>query len=469
MAVTGIDPENIMNKRRVFLLLALVLCTIIAGPPASRAQDAGGPAFEFAYTDRSGLIGVSYAGPCEVRPTLLLSTARQSELERTSSTPPDLRRYAEVARAASPDYAKHCPGVTRILYAIDRLPEPWICAQGAECFIEAEFDGDWSAYATQFKRKELGEPLLDLAEMADVLAAGRFDVIAVNDWFFSRFAISFFGSYSDYCREYIRHPVERGFQMVERTKMGPQVIDERPLVSVSIKVERGYLDVYDAHYGRATQWMLNRMWTKIAASGESQENPFAALGAVASIADKELEYAGVMRGLLEGRCTADKTTTILRNILNYSRSLPPVAGRYSIARPLVPQYAPNGSSAPQFAASYAQRITQARRTLREQKEHDLAEQYDAKMHSPSNAPTRSAGTSPRAPGSAEEVSNALAGMEEIARLHAAAANRARAEYETKLKNARTPEERSALSRAYQQQQREMQEDLKNELRKQSGR
>ncbi len=425
--------------------------------------------FEIRSRDIPSTAGIDFRGGCEAKPTLLLEPIYQNETERQLSKLPTIQNYMLLARDVSAVYAKHCPNVTHIQYALNPMPQDYLCESG-ECFLEAKLDKEWVVDAAQFKVKEYYRPITNMDDVAEVLAAGRFDILADYDGFFSGFVVNYFFVYSDNCKRYIRDPVQRTMQSVKRERIG-NVIYEEFGEPITFDVEREHADVFDRNWGPYEQWALKYIFDRT--MGKEHGNPIQnskdVIGSLVRFLTQIREFVG-------HNCTADKTLTVQQNFINYARSQPPVTGKYATDKRPKAKFPPNGPSAPAFTKSYLEARTRAAQEIRELREREGKEAWEARKArapaasgNPANEPTRATPPADVPQASPQRTrQEIIAKTRELSRQYAEETNRLAQEYQAKMRNAKTREERQALQQEFQQRRQERQQEQEKKVLELSG-
>ena len=444
--------------------------------------------FEIRLRDMQSVAGIRFRGRCEADPILLLEPLYASDAERGTRTQmPDVINYLVVAKNASEEYAKHCAGTKRIRYAMNPLPQPYQCKLPGDCFLEATLGTEWTVDASQFPRKQVSNPIVDIDDGTEVLAAGRFDILADYNDFFSYYVIAYFVGYSDNCASSIRDPVTRRYQFVKQTKdSNGYVISEEFGDPIDISLERAHQGVFDAHWGGYQAYVLARLF-KVTALG--QQRGEGAGTTTMRMFDFATEGARQMRTFLTANCTAPRTLTVQDNMLRYARQQAPITGRYVTSKQLKTKSTENGSSAPAFTEKYLRERAATEQAVldgRRQASANSRSQNAAAAPTPfgpvrtapvSVAPATSASAgaasaptavSPTAsdPGSAAQAARTL---EDLSLEHQKLVQQAAQEFRVQLAGARTPEERRALQQAYQAKQRAMQEAFYAKVKELRGR
>lgn len=436
--------------------------------------------FEIRLRDSLSVAGIRFRGRCEVDPVLLLEPLYANESERATTTRmPDVLNYLAVAKDASVQYAKHCAGTKRIRYAMNPLPQPYRCKQSGDCFLEATFSTEWIVDASQFPRKEINNPIVDIDDGTEVLAAGRFDILADYNDYFSYYVIAYFAGYSENCRSSIRDPVVRRYQFVKQTKdSNGYVISEEFGDPIDIYVEREHQRVFDAHWGGYQAYVLARLFKTTVLGQQRGEG----VGITTMrMFDFATEGARQMRTFLTESCTAPRTLTVQDNMLRYARQQPPVTGRYATNKTLKTKSTENGSSAPAFTEKYLRdRATMERAVLdgrRQASANSRSQNAAAVPTQPEPARTTPVSAAPAAPPSSASTTtpdpgaaaHAARTLEDLSLEHQKLVQQAAQEFRAQIANARTPEERRALQQAYQAKQRAMQEAYYAKVRELRGR
>lgn len=438
--------------------------------------------FEIRARDASSAVGLNFKGSCEKEPTLLLG-ASPAGLKALS-----LEHYVDAVLAASPQYAKECPGVTRIRYAIDPMPGAVLCKKEGDCFLEASFGKEWVVDASQFKveEKENNRPIRNVKDMAEVLAAGRFDIVEDYRPFFSFFVMSYFIAYAEHCESHIREPVRR--QIKFKKQNGDSIGElnrEGDFITIDMKVEKEYANVFDAHFGPGSRWQIIRGFS-IATDPRHASSPMDGASAAVGSMLADMEQ---MREAIKG-CTGDRVLTVQQNMVNFARSRPPVTGKYATEKKPKMKYPPTGPSAPAFTAAYLEKRERARHEEKQDSNppsrlnatKDAASvpatpsQQDDSVPPAStsigtvqpNAPAAASMPAPPGKDSTNDAKDRAAAMQELRRAHAHESSEALKEFQAKMKSA-TPQERRTLQLEFRQRQQERQQELQRRMLELSGR
>lgn len=326
-------------------------------------------AYTFSLLMRSpfSAAGVRYKGRCEDEPTLLLEAIYQNNTERAAAKPIPMSEYAFIAPRIASAYASECPGVTRIRYALNPMPEDYQCKVDGDCFMEAVHtpaaDKVWTVSKQQFELKEYNNPIADARDMFEVLAAGRFDILADYDGFFRFYFENWFGAYSDMCKAHIENPVGRKTQIVERTYDNGVLIDEDFGAERLIVIESAYADDYDRYFGSAKAWATTYVLNKVMNQQNSARGPtsavFSSFGFLTGTIDQ-------LEDITRDHCRDDKLLTAQRNMISYARKQPAaITDRYTTSKKPLIQYGDNGPSAPDFTAALQERRRQAEQAIRQ--------------------------------------------------------------------------------------------------------
>lgn len=422
--------------------------------------------FDIRLRDLNSPAGIRFRGKCAAEPTLLLEPQYASASEQATGKPPGIYNYMTVAQGISGRYAQNCPGVKRIRYAIDPMPFRYKCKAGSECFLEASLGAAWNIDASQFEMRDFTQPIVNIDDGTEVLAAGRADILADYSDYFSYYAITWFVAYAEHCAKHIRDPVNRSFRYVKQTKAADgRVINEEFSEPIVIFVEREHVPVYDAHWGGYQGYLLERMF-RIALSAQDLGQGGLQMGT--RIVGFATDGAGQMRQFMQGSCTNDRVRTVQQNVINHARQQPLVTGKYTTGKKPWVRPTENGSSAPAFTAAYLRERDLADKAAEdERRSTSLASRQRAQNASvpaaAGTAATPASGTATPAPGGTAAQAG-VSNYEQLAREHNEALMRASHEYRARLAAASTPQEKRALQTEFQARQSEMQESFTRKMR-----
>lgn len=325
--------------------------------------------------------GVRYKGGCEDEPTLLLEAIYQNNTERAAAKPIPMSEYAFIAPRIASAYVSECPGVTRIRYALNPMPDDYRCKEDGDCFMEAVHtpaaDNSWTISKQQFELKEYNNPIADARDMFEVLAAGRFDILADYDGFFRFYFENWFGAYSDMCKAHIENPVGRKTQIVERTYDNGVLIDEDFGAERLIVIESAYADDYDRYFGSAKAWATTYVLNKVMSQQSSARGPvdavFSSFGFLTATIDQ-------LEDITRDRCRDDKLLTAQTNMISYARKQPAaITGRYDTSKKPLIKYPDNGPSAPAFTAALQERRRQAEQAIRQRNQIGTIEDWQVRQ------------------------------------------------------------------------------------------
>lgn len=431
----------------------------------------GALTFEIRQRDYATTAGVHYRGGCQDKPTLLLEPMYENDTERAMAELPSMHHYMLLAGDVSALYAKHCPKATHIQYAINPMPQDYLCeAASGECFLEAKLDKEWAVDAAQFKAKEYYRPIANMNDVIEVLAAGRFDILPDYSGFYSGFVVSYFFNYDEHCKSYIRDPVPRSFRTVKRERWGNVIYEEGE--TVTFYVEREHADVLDRNFLPYRSWMQRYIFDGAYGKrhGDPVQNSMNVVGDLVRFSTQVKEF-------VKDHCTADKTMIVRQNFLNYTRSQPPVTGKYTTDKRPKPKFPPNGPSAPAFTKTYLEERTRAAQEVRELRDREAMEAWEArKGRAPAAAENPASDASSSNPPAASPQTNPQQTRQEIvaktqalSRQHAEETNRLTQELQAKLRSAKTREERQALQLEFRQLKQQRQQELEKKILELSGR
>lgn len=294
--------------------------------------------------DTYGRVRVLHKATCESDPILLMEPANP----RTANPgdPNLISSYLFLAESASYGYAKACPSVKRVRFALGLMPADLLCKAPGDCFMESHLvDQAWKASHEQFKYREHPNPIETFADVAEVLAAGAFDVLKDYPVYFNYFVWAWFQAYSDVCREHIRTPVGRvtKFISVTRDRYGT-VISERVSSTVPIVVESSLAWAYDAKEHGQRAYLMSGMMRQLGRPPSAR----AIIGVVTDAYDQEAD----MKAILNGKCTDRRVLAIQDNMLNVASGKPLTVGEYTTSKKPIPAVKIPANSAPEFIPRY---------------------------------------------------------------------------------------------------------------------
>jgi hypothetical protein len=298
-------------------------------------------------TDFYSRVRLEHDGRCEDEPTLLIEPVNARVLDSDVSL---ITNYTALAETVATQYAQQCRAAKRLRFALGRMPTDYRCRDAGDCFLEATPDaaaaGRWRVSMAQLVPREQLNPVATFDDMAEVLAAGRFDVLYRYDSFFSFFVASFFEGYSKECRDFIRDPVGRTIRSTTVKRDGTvEHSDTDPIV-----VERAHAWAYDRHYDGAMAYMLNALMARPRTGGGAFE---AGARAGAAVTGSMLAHSASMKRILRGQCDSERIDVMRQNMLARAASQPAaVTGRFSTAKQPIEAFDPDGASAPAFVETY---------------------------------------------------------------------------------------------------------------------
>jgi len=322
--------------------------------------------------------GIRFRGHCEKEPTLLLEPIYQNNTERADPKPISMVDFMFIAKSISVAYADECSGVTQIRYALNPMPDDYLCKTEGDCFMEAVRQPDdkdpWAISREQFKLKEYYHPVVDARDMFEVLAAGRFDILRDYEGFFRFYFENWFGAYSDNCKAQLSDPVGRKTQVVERTFDNGVLVDEDFGPERHIWIERAYAEDYDRYFGSSRSWATTYVLNKV--MGQQQREARGPVDAVFGGFGFLTGTIDQLEALTEGNCTDDRLLTAQTNMVRYARKQPPAnTDSYPTdKRPLV-KYANNGPSAPAFTRRWQEERRQSEQARRERNRVETSEDW----------------------------------------------------------------------------------------------
>lgn len=323
--------------------------------------------FQIRYRDMMSVAGVHHVGLCEANPALLIEPMFSNETERRLSPPPSIGNFEMVARDVAPVYAQRCPQATTIRFAISPMPRDLQCVQPGDCFLLARRERDqWVVDRSQMRAYQQRGPVQDANDMLEVLAAGRFDIVADYRQFFSYVLVRVLASHGRICTRYLQHPVKRTTQLVQvtRDRFGAvtREVREQP---VEVILERAHLEVFERHAGPAGAWAtaLALQATLGGAGGRSTADTMdAAMAAAGHLYMLQTQ----VEAFVGADCLGDRQRTVQDNLLRFSRGQAALTGRYDTRKQRLVRAGEAGSSAPVFAGAYRQErahVLQSRPTV----------------------------------------------------------------------------------------------------------
>lgn len=344
--------------------------------------------------------GIQYQGGCEKDPILLLEPLYQNNTERAAAKPIPMSDYLFIAKKISTAYTNECSGIVQIRYALNPMPDDYLCKTDGDCFMEAKFnpadDDPWNISTQQFKHKEYYHPITDANDMFEVLAAGRFDILKDYDGFFRFYFENWFGAYSDMCKAHIQNPVGRKIQVVERTYDNGVLVDEDFGPERLIWVESTYAKDYDRYFGSAKSWATAYVLKKVMKQQNSARGP---VNAVFSSFGFLTGTINQLEDITRGNCNSDKLITAQTNMINYARQQPAaITNQYPTDKKPLVKYGKNGPSAPEFTAKIQQERRHAK-AIRQKNEVETIEQWQQRQakiqHQPRNTISQPAARAPK--------------------------------------------------------------------------
>ncbi|MDY6922087.1 MAG: hypothetical protein SV765_17960 [Pseudomonadota bacterium] len=309
-------------------------------------------AYTFALRLRSpfSTAGVNYKGGCQQEPVLLLEPLYQNNSERALSKPIEMSDFVFIAKTVAKAYARECPGEQQIRFALNPMPDEYLCANKGDCFIEASLgnakgDQEWNISLQQFQRKEYNHPIVDAFDMYEVLAAGRFDILKDYDGFFRFYFENWFGAYSDMCKAQIKKPVGRKIQVVQQAYDGGMLVDEEFGPERRIWVESVYAKDFDRYFGSSKAWATTYVLGRVM----NQKNRNDPVNAVFNSVGFLTGTLNQLEEITRNNCSEDKLLTAQKNMISYARQQPAVdIEKYPTDKEPLVRYSANGPSAPEF-------------------------------------------------------------------------------------------------------------------------
>lgn len=304
---------------------------------------------ELRMDDDTGTLRVWHRGLCEAEPKLLIEPVNPAMINRNEKLFYD---HAAFVQRAAQKYAQACRSVQRLQFALAPMPLNWQCAQEGDCFMEAKLvGGSWTAGLEQLKKHETTSPINSFYDMAEVLAAGSFDVLQGYSDFFGFFLSSYFNRYSEVCRAHIREPVARTTRYTSIKHDGFTTREETS--EVTVMVEAAHAWAYDAHAPAAEGYILRSMMRNAAVAMPGGTHP--AMLAVQAQTRNVMQ----MRKLVDNRCTDEFLLAVRQNMLNHAGGKPPHIGKYTTTKLPSTGVVDVELSAPAFTSAY--RVERAER------------------------------------------------------------------------------------------------------------
>ena len=421
--------------------------------------DAGAPV-NVASRDIGGRVQVRHSGTCEVEPIIVLEPSRPQTDNRDVRLMTDYQSYAS---GVSQTYAEQCPAVKNIRFALGLMPKDYFCKQSGDCFIEANrIDGKWKANINQFNTSLYENPITSFEDMAEVLAAGKFEVLKKYQDFFSFFVWSYFQSYSSVCRSNIQRPTSRitRYTDTKRDSSG-NIISEEVKESDPVLVESAHAWAYDMHEGGARTYALRGAMSAV----ESTTNIKSGMAASIRIGQVAIGRMNEMSNLLGGKCTEDRIITIQQNMLNYASNKAPITGKYNTDKKPITEHRQSMYSAPDFMEQYQKRgarsSTEASSTPSPKNE---AENSSAKTGA-SDQKGKPLANEGAAGGSSMSSTQ---GVFAVHQKYLEAMRNLRTEHQQKIKGT-TPSQRKELESEFKSNQSTLQQEYQEAIRKATGR
>ncbi len=394
------------------------------------------------FNEFFGRVRVDHDGRCEENPRLLLQTNHADMQRRDLSTLPD---FTSLAKSVAIRYAQQCRGVKALWLAMHPMPRDHRCKGEGDCFLEARLaGGQWEVSTEQLMPRRRDNPIKDVDDMAEVLAAGAFDVMKHHSTYFNYFVASWFEAYAAQCGAHIQDPVGRStrWRDVKKDQMG-NVISEEVTETKPIRVERAHAWAYDLTIDAAGAYILQVLMA----------NQFAGMAQqFRSLSGALLGTRGDLGRLLGGQCTSERVLTIQQNMLNRLGNQPPITGRYRTEKKPMEDFDDTLGSAPQFEQAYLKQRQEFAQQIR-QPPAPAAETGPAPTTTttPTTTPTGPAGGGGRSSADVQrEYQEAMARLEQ--------------EYQAELKGARNPLVRVKVEAEYQWKKAQVQRDYQNKLK-----
>ena len=416
--------------------------------------------------------GIRYKGGCEQEPTLLLEPQYQNNTERALADPIPMNEFMFIAPRIATAYEAECPGVTQLRFALNPMPEEYLCKAEGDCFLRVNAtptaEDPWSISTEEFKVKKYYHPITDARDMFEVLAAGRFDILRDYDGFFGFYFENWFGAYSDMCKAHIRSPVGRKIQVVERTYDNGVLVNEDFGPERLIWIESAYADDYDRYFGSSKPWATMYVLGKVMKQQDTLRNSvnavFSSFGFLTGNIDQ-------LEGLTRNHCTDDRLLTAQDNMIRYARKQPAAdTQKYPTSKKPLVKYADNGPSAPAFTARVQEERRKAEQAIRERNQVGTIEDWQrrqAKIQAEirqrnGTAPSAPARTAPDAP-AAKKSPGAFQTRNELIQDQKARVNAKMQEFQQKMMQATDSGERQALQNEMQNYFSTIQQEMRKEL------
>ncbi len=442
--------------------------------------------FEINQRDMFSVAGVYYKGGCEEKPRLLLEPRYANNTERTLAELPDMPAFHMTAQSAAVAYREQCPTTQQIEFALNPIPEDYVCAAEGDCFLTARFDNDWVIDGSQFELKRYNNPIQDADDVVEVLAAGRFDILPNYDSYLRYYTEAWFGAYSDHCRAFIADPVLRQTQIVERKyDEHGSLIDEDFGPVRDIWIERELASVFDQVFQSWKPWAVGRMIRQVAEGNQGGRDPFDTVSRSFGFFTGTITQ---VENTVRDHCDDPRILTARDNMVRYFRSEPAITGRYTTDKEPQNSFPASGPSAPVFtqAVQAARRAEQAEvQAFRQQEQAAAHAERQARIQadiaartpgnqgvSPSNqaiASGQSAAT-PAAQGTPVDPQQAyqdlqanLAKLQEMAQAHAARLGAVSKDYQARITATSDPAERLALQQEFEQVQAQMRQEYQQQV------
>lgn len=298
-------------------------------------------------TDTHGRLRILHRGKCEAEPTLLLEPVKPELTSRGISL---LTDYIGLANWAAQQYGTQCRDTERMRFALALMPSGYFCIKPGDCFLETRrAEGRWETSSSQMEPLVSENPIKNVPDMVEVLAAGAFDVMQPYQGFFSLFVALYFDTYSNVCRQHIRQPVGRVTRYTTEKRDGQgNLITEEVRDGAPIQVEAAHAWAYDAHEAGVRNYMM----TRAARSAGTAIGARGGFDAGMRVVNDVRAFQSEMKVFLEGNCMEERVQTVQQNLLNYAGSKPPVVGKYLSSKRPVTERADVTMSAPEFTAAY---------------------------------------------------------------------------------------------------------------------
>jgi len=422
--------------------------------------------FEFSFRDVFSVAGVYYKGTCTADPVLTVQPRYANNSERALAKKPDFASYNIVAKHVAIIYADHCPQITSIKFILSPIPQDYKCEQPGDCFLVAEKKKEWVVDASQLTPKKYYSPIHDFNDFVEILAAGEHHIIDDYQSYFAFFFESFIGIYSDQCKSHIQNPVGRTIQPIERRyDSNGFLIDERNAgPKREIWVEQSYASNFDRYFGSWKAWGTKRMLNSMISN-----NPNRQLGRIWQSTTTAIGFFtrnyNTLENTVRNQCSDGRLQAAYANMLNYANRQPAIKGRFKTDKKPLTKTTKNGISAPHAAKQLeAEKAAQGKEKSAAQLADEANQQRKAEERqqrirdeiAKRNAPRHAQPTQPADTASADRANELqLKYMQKLK--ENMVRNR---EFQTQLRDAKTPQQRAAIQAEFQAYQKESAAQMK---------